>query len=422
MLEALAFAYAKLQLTFLIHAKQATTQLCSYYSCSATCLCFIESAMAAVLSMLGYRPATPSETTPHQERRRLQKKSQAQKSKESFYSCKEIFDVVRAQSCLTIFSTESDDDLTSTPDHESPENKQGWGTPPPPPPTVNVLDNEPEKLSEDSISVYSSEEMDPRSQQRRRAKTPVFAIGQLEGKTLGARPVDKAQTLAAQYQAELPSRSITPYVEGDLPKLTRKTLRKIKCQMSLRDLVKDHSERPLSTLSSDADTLVGSASPTSQLSPTKEEFSHDEIALSDTYQSSLSMGDETDCSRSALDHNIGLKICVDLLTNELATALFLQHPAESEDRASGLQILLLIEAFEGIQRQARQRRHNSHVTEQIADHYVEEVESILHHWLEVLYSVYDQSQEKRNSSISTKEHRLNHNSIDNVSVVPTGNG
>jgi hypothetical protein len=112
--------------------------------------------MAAVLDMLGHRPASPSETTPHQERRRLQKKSQAQKSKESFYSCKEIFDVVRAQSCLTIFSTESDDDLTSIPDHQSRENKQSWGTPPSPPPTVYVLNNKPEKLAEYSISVYSS--------------------------------------------------------------------------------------------------------------------------------------------------------------------------------------------------------------------------------------------------------------------------
>jgi hypothetical protein len=382
----------------------------------------MESTMAAVLYLLGHPPTTPSETTPHQERRRLQKKSQAQKSKESFYSCKEIFDVVRAQSCLTIFSTESDDDLTSDPDHQSPENKQGWGTPPPPP-TVYLLNNKPEKPSEYSISVYSSEEMDPRLQQRRRAKTPVFAIGQLEGKNLGASPVDKAQALAVQYQAELPSRSFTPYVEGDLPKLTRKKLRKIKCQMSLRDLVKDQSERPLSTPSSDTDTLVGSASPISQLSPTKGEFGHEEIALSETHESPHLMDDEADCSHSALDHNIGLKICVDLLTNELATALFRQHPAESEDRASGLQILLLIEAFEGIQRQARQRRHNSHhTTEQTADHYVGEVENILNHWLEVLYSVYDQSQEKRNSKIFAKDQGLIHNSIEDVPVVSTGNG
>jgi hypothetical protein len=376
--------------------------------------------MAAVLYMLGHRPATPPETAPHQERRRLQKKSQAQKPKESFYSCREIFDVVRAQSCLTIFSTESDDDLTSIPDHQSPENKQGWGTEPPPP-TVYLLNNKPEKLSEYSISVYSSEEMDHRLRQRRRAKTPVFAIGQLEGKNLGTRPVDKAQALAAQYQAELPSRSITPYVEGDLPKLTRKTLRKIKCQISLRDLMKDQSERPLSIPNSDTDTLVGSTSPTSQLSPTKGEFDQEEVALFKTHQNPYLMDDEADCSRSALDHNIGLKICVDLLTNELATALFRQHPAESEDRASGLQILLLIEAFEGIQRQARQRRHNSHVTEQIADHYVEEVENILNHWLEVLYSVYDQSQENRNSKILPEGQGPIHNSIEAVPVL-SGNG
>jgi hypothetical protein len=375
--------------------------------------------MAAVLYMLGHRPATPSETTPHQERRRLQKKLQEQKSNESFYSCKEIFDVVRAQSCLTIFSTESDDDLTSIPDHQNLENKQGWGTPPPPP-TVYLLNNKPENPSEYSISVYSSEEMDPRLQQRRRAKTPVFAIGQLEGKNLGTSPVDKAQALAAQYQDELPSRSMTPYVEEDLPKFTRKTLRKVKCQMSLRDLVKDQSERPLSTLSSDTDTLVGSASPTSQLSPTKGEFDQEEVALFKTHRNPYLMVNEADCSRSALDHNIGLKICVDLLTNELATALFRQHPAESEDRASGLQILLLIEAFEGIQRQARQRRHNLH--RQTADHYVEEMENILNHWLEVLYLVYDQSQEKRNSKIFAKDQGLIHNSIEDVPVVSTGNG
>jgi hypothetical protein len=358
--------------------------------------------------MLGHRAATPSATTPHQERRRLQKKTSSQKSRESFYSCNEIFDVVRAQSCLTIFS-ESDDDLTSISDHESHASTKTLR------PAVLIIKDKPENSSEYTFSVYSRDEMDPAPRQRRRAKTPVFAIGQLERKRCELRPIDEAQALAAQYQAELLSRPITPYVEGDLPNLTRKTLRKIKCQVSLRDLVKSQSE------SSDTETLVGSASPTSQLSPTKGKFDREETALPETHQSQYLIGDGADCSHSALDHNIGLKICVELLTNELATALFRQHPAESEDRASGLQILLLIEAFEAVQRQARQKVHNSHVTDQTTDYYVEEVENILNHWLEVLYSVYDRSQDRRGSKIPAEDQGSIHKSIENVPV-STGNG
>jgi hypothetical protein len=98
-------------------------------------------------------------------------------------------------------------------------------------------------------------------------------------------------------------------------------------------------------------------------------------------------------SVATLDDDIGLEICVDLLTTELATALFRQHPAEREDRASGLQILLMIEAYETVQQHVRQQLCDPRVTEEMSNH-VKSCDKILGYWLKVLYSVYDQSQEK----------------------------
>lgn len=93
---------------------------------------------------------------------------------------------------------------------------------------------------------------------------------------------------------------------------------------------------------------------------------------------------------------------MDLLTNELATALFKQHPSENQDRASGLQVLLMIEAYETLQQHVRKEIHDAAVAGQEVDDHVRNMEAILDRWLESLYAIYESS-EKRSSCEIIKE-------------------
>jgi hypothetical protein len=241
---------------------------------------------------------------------------------------------------------------------------------------------------ENPLGNCQSENMDREYLRRRNAKTPVFAIGQLE-RNSATQHIDKAQTLAEQYQALLPPRAFTPYLTTlpkSAPKEARK-IRKIKCQLSLRDTVKEQSNRGHSVAYSDAETLVGSESSISMRSHLDEEFRQVELPVIDPHTHISS-----DLSDSGND--IGLKICVDLLTNELATAMFRQHPTEHQDRASGLQILLMMEAYEAIQKNVRQQLYDPQITLEMRNH-VRSVDKLLRYWLKVLYSVYDQSQEQQ---------------------------
>ncbi|KAK0122041.1 hypothetical protein ONS95_010305 [Cadophora gregata] len=306
-------------------------------------------------------------------------------------------------------------------------------------------------LSDDSISIYSTHsfispapnDMDAEADEvqigmyRRRSKTPVFFVGQLERKSVECE-LDKAQLLASEYQAVLPLRLKTSFAQSQISIQnheedhdrttsistsyriqTRKRLRKIKCQLSLRDLVKQHSQCGASpspsTPGSDAETLVGSP-PCSPLDADFEkEVSSDRRSLFSSsphphHQTQIhDISDEDDelslpaLSKSAPENDIGLKICTELLTNELTTALLRHHqPLETEteakDRASGLQILLMIEAYETVQSQVRRMLYDARVTGKQFGH-VSEAERILEHWLKALYAVYDREQEEEGKRI-----------------------
>jgi hypothetical protein len=334
--------------------------------------------MALISYMLGGLHSSSSPTHKHQ-RKRLRKAPPKAKSTPNLYSCKEIVDEVRAQSTLVLFKSDGNLTITELPDSEYETSRSR--------PEIGFLfDNPQANASRTSMRNYSADEMDPEFLKRARAKTPVFAIGQLEKASMF---IDKAQALAEQYQSLLPPRTFTPY-PLNLPDLAPKKLqrlRKIKCQLDLRDSIKEDPNRGHSVAYSDAETLVGSESPSPPPSPTETEDHFDEANLI------IDPHDQSSADPMAIfENDIGLKICVDLLTTELATALFRQHPAERGDRASGLQILLMIEAYEAIQKNVRQQLCDPHVTQEMADH-VKSVDRILRYWLKVLYSVYDQSQE-----------------------------
>ncbi|KAG4439028.1 hypothetical protein IFR05_005492 [Cadophora sp. M221] len=326
-------------------------------------------------------------------------------------------------------------------------------------------------FSDDSISIYSthssstipaatttttnkSMELESEIQHRRRScKTPVFFVGQLERKSVTSccLTLDKAQILADEYQAVLPLRLKTSFVnyyiaeekEGHghsdsspsssssssilssyLPK-TPKRLRKIKCQLSLRDLVRQHEQwapsLSPSTPGSDAETLIGSP-PCSPLDGEFEKGSprralplsgtfprprHESYTPRQSQRHKQDSDNDSDSEHSLPttpnpdpETDIGLKICTELLTHELATALLRHHPTSTStststptDRASGLQILLMIEAYETVQSHVRRMLYDAHVTGKRFSH-VRDAERILEHWLQALYAVYDREQEE----------------------------
>ncbi|RKF73312.1 hypothetical protein GcM1_244010 [Golovinomyces cichoracearum] len=247
----------------------------------------------------------------------------------------------------------------------------------PEPPLQRVLNHHSSTVSNTSASLYSIDQMQQQNLRRTRPKTPILHVGQREDVT--ARSHGISRELAANYQAVLPTREIGEDVSSQHQPLRK--LRKVKSQISLRDLSRDQADGrvriPTMDSDGDVDTLVGSEPP-SPNSKIHDEFWRIPSIRKASYPSTKS---------SKGDSDIGLQICVDLLTNELASILFRHHPAEDNDRASELQILLMIEAYETIQRQIHENQIDSSVT---ANH-MSRLEQLLESWLDVLYDLYERS-------------------------------
>jgi hypothetical protein len=271
----------------------------------------------------------------------------------------------------------------------------------------NHLKLELSTCSDSSIGSHSLDKIDDR-RIRRRVKTPVLFIGQLEGKPYAGDDLQLAETLAEEYRALLPQRNWNTSTEKVSAKPTlRRPVRKMKGHHSLRNIVSYYSNL---SLHSNSRTLVGSeATITPDPSPSRwyyhETLStfeiHEEDVQSETEEvASLHESDHYEGESKAFekgenprrednpdaksheDVDVGLQICLNLLTNELATAVFQQHTTKSENGASALQIWFMIEAYESIQHHLRQK---------CRDDQVKSVEAVLNHWLEALYSLYERS-------------------------------
>jgi len=294
---------------------------------------------------------------------------------------------VKAQSCLTLISEYDEEPSYSKSSiaQQHDERLQHIGY---------LLESLPSKFSDGSVGGFSQKEFDNSIFRRKRAKTPVFAVGQLEQKVALEAAQDTAKFLAEQYRAILPSRaitpSITPLVTTSTPKTLSKALRKVKSQKSLRDMVNDQSAH----YSWDSRTLVDSHSGSSPTSPTDSHRGNDELFAMQNHQDLKHQGEELLDSEPETEEEAGLWICMDLLTSELARAFFRKHPVENEDRASRLQILFMIEACEGVQHHIRRKRHSCRVMGKNEDS-MREAEEILEHWLQVLYHVYDLTEDLR---------------------------
>jgi hypothetical protein len=369
---------------------------------------------------------------PHRERNRLKKPA----PQEEFHSCDEFLDIIRSQSYLTLHHNESNATVLYRDNLETQCRREN-------PPSMKS------KQSNDPISLYPHYEMRSEELRRTRAKTPVYRIGQLEDKTCldTKKDIDTARVLAQQYQETLPARSFTPLPETTPQNAHRNGLRRIKCHDSLRDIVKSIPEEedqaskfaapnPLANSSldigrpsnhetlqesitghhmtklhssrsrfhrgsfethfnrrhsSDSETLVGSDSETSPNSPALRSISSsdmDTIKIIQDCQTSSIQEDFPD--PTVAGNTVGMQLCMDLLTNDLATALYRQHPAEGGNRVSGLQILLMIEAYETLQQRLREEVLSSEVRD-ISEEHVKDVDSSLDHWLQALRSIYERS-------------------------------
>ena len=97
---------------------------------------------------------------------------------------------------------------------------------------------------------------------------------------------------------------------------------------------------------------------------------------------------------------VGLQICSELLTDELLKTFFRQHPNEKRGRASKLQVLLLIEAYEAMLDNCRKELLNVPLRSDSVEKqrergqrrkHVRDAVRILDHWLDSLYVIYDEA-------------------------------
>jgi hypothetical protein len=273
-----------------------------------------------------------------------------------------------------------------------------------------------------SLSIYALDEMAVEILKRTRAKTPCFWVGQLDPKP-GDNRYDSAIALACEYQAVLPPRTFTPGLETQP---LERTIRKVKGRQSLREIVElDESRDSIYSSSnctysynynynytSDCETLVDSDSPSSPVTPRSAYFPRagsPPSPFTDDARTTLPSHEPSLEDRTSA----GFQVCLDLLTERLATGLFKKHPAEHLDRASGLQIRLMIEAYESVLQHIRGEISGPRLTSLRLGH-LAEIEQTLDHWVRALYSVY----ERTRSDSSTASFRSCRSSFSSSSTLP----
>ncbi|KAK4663333.1 hypothetical protein QC763_607650 [Podospora pseudopauciseta] len=91
--------------------------------------------------------------------------------------------------------------------------------------------------------------------------------------------------------------------------------------------------------------------------------------------------------------SLALQICTHMLTDELKKALFAQHDGVDEDsQAAKLQVLLLIEAYEGVMESCKEQLAQSEQEgSNVEVKHAREAVEILGHWLDSLYEIYGEA-------------------------------
>ncbi|KAF9876020.1 hypothetical protein CkaCkLH20_06466 [Colletotrichum karsti] len=258
----------------------------------------------------------------------------------------------------------------------------------------------------DSYLSSPTSSISTRSSMRRRAKTPVYTIGQLEGTPCVKEPVtvdrSSVDLIAKQYQALIESQdgsSICTDTRPDsLPSrpssYTRSSL--ARSQYSAGELRADlqpdvyepppRSRRRASAHSptSDDGTLVSFDEEAIYFKPLS--FSPEPPSPPPRSRARVQRNTESHAS----DHNLSLQICTDLLTKELSTAMLDRQLGSGED-ISSLQIWVMIEAYERLRDQVREKEG------------LQNMEPVFDNWLAALYSLHDKLTNDANSHQSHYE-------------------
>jgi len=227
---------------------------------------------------------------------------------------------------------------------------------------------------------------------RRRAKTPIFSIGQLDtiprpGNALGK--TSSVELIAEQYRALLESRASAYSDSHSEPPPSRHgqdstdTIRRQHSSDELHIATPIHA--PKHTLQQPQQPHQLGSSPTSDdgtlVSFEEERVYFKPVSFSPEPLSPPSNFDFDDYrprfpspSPPAPD-NLSLQICLDLLTRDLSSALA-NRPGRNSPETSALQVWVMIEAYERLR-------------DQLADRGAEGLETMLDMWLRSLYTVHD---------------------------------
>lgn len=217
---------------------------------------------------------------------------------------------------------------------------------------------------------------------KRRAKTPILSIGQLENARRPGRPLVRTSSvdlIAEQYQARLEyldasyEPPLSPYdteLDEPVPPLRRRRSSNY-CQ---EESPIEHSPRMAEIANpspaSDDGTLVSFQGDTVYFKP---------VSLSPEPESSPQRWNRQS-TQSTADDNVSLQVCLDLLTRELSSAIA-GRPSRPPVDTAALQILVMIEAYEKLRDQMAEISHGNEQARTM--------ESMFDFWLRALYAVHD---------------------------------
>jgi len=205
-------------------------------------------------------------------------------------------------------------------------------------------------------------------------------------------PYDGASRLAESYRSLLPDPQTINYTE------IHTILRRQKSMQTLRNQTNTGAglgERRPRCVSEFVTASRPQERPHSHTASSDTEVNSDTTQVEPWTNTTCQQTPETgESSKLMLDsadgyqfNDVGLQICFDLLTDELCKACFRRHPREESYRASKLQILLMIEAYETVLAKCRRRMSEvGNIGGETSN--LQDAEQALNHWLDSLYSIY----------------------------------
>lgn len=240
---------------------------------------------------------------------------------------------------------------------------------------------------------------------RRHAKTPVFAIGQLEGARLpqppsihGLNKISSVELIAEQYRALIGSRDsvYTDLHSEPPPPRQREDVPEIHRQHGSEELRADGALHPTASgapqrsPTSDDGTLVAFDDETIYFKPAAlladQPVSSPRSTGSGSNGSHAShshsgVGDLAFPSPSQIPDNLSLKICLDMLTRELA-AVTSERPRGPD--VPSLQVGVMIKAYERLRDQLLESRQGGPMSDEAGP-----LEMMFDTWLRALYTIHD---------------------------------